>query len=153
VRSEAGLRFSRERRSHLTLSPSPCAEPSELVRLEVGGSLFSTGWDSATFWDKGTEVSSLSQDKGTTRRAQNLATGWDRTERDAGREGTGQEAGRDNHYQVFCQNPQQDAGRGGTIKILFPMISCFRTSFPVLEFTFPGIEQCFPVFVLCIFGK
>jgi hypothetical protein len=129
VRSEAGLRFSRERRSHLTLSPSPCAEPSErrshltlspspcaepseLVRLEVGGSLFSTGWDSATFWDKGTEVSSLSQDKGTTRRAQNLATGWDRTERDAGREGTGQEAGRDGtitiRFSVKIRNRTRD---------------------------------------------
>ena len=34
VRSEAGLQFSRVGRSHLTLSPSPCAGPSELVRLE-----------------------------------------------------------------------------------------------------------------------
>ena len=33
-----------------------------------------TGWDSATFWDKGTEVLSLSQDKGTMGQAQNLAT-------------------------------------------------------------------------------
>ena len=39
VRSEAGLQFSRVGRSHLTLSPSPCAGPSELVRLEVEGSL------------------------------------------------------------------------------------------------------------------
>ena len=38
---------------------------------------FATGRDSATFWDKGTEVSSLSRDKGTTGQAQNLATGWD----------------------------------------------------------------------------
>ena len=32
--------------------------------------------DSTTFWDNGTEVSSLSQDKGTTGQAQNLAKGW-----------------------------------------------------------------------------
>ena len=33
--------------------------------------------DSATFWDKGTEVPSLSQDKETMGQAQNLATGQD----------------------------------------------------------------------------
>jgi hypothetical protein len=38
---------------------------------------FSTGRDSATFRDKGTEVSSLSRDKGTTGQAQNFATGRD----------------------------------------------------------------------------
>ena len=36
---------------------------------------FPTGRDSANFWDKGTEVSSLSQDKGTMGQAQNLGTG------------------------------------------------------------------------------
>ena len=41
--------------------------------------VFPTERDSATFWDKGTEVSSLSLDKGTTGRAQNLAMGRDRT--------------------------------------------------------------------------
>ena len=47
------------------------------------------------FWDKGTEIPSLSRDKGTTGQAQNLATGWD---------GSGQPVkirdgmGRDNHY-------------------------------------------------------
>ena len=35
------------------------------------------GWDSATFWDKGTEVSSLSRDKGTTGEAKNLVKGRD----------------------------------------------------------------------------
>ena len=39
---------------------------------------FPTGRDSATFWDKGTEVPSLSRDKGTTGQAQNLKKGWDR---------------------------------------------------------------------------
>ena len=36
---------------------------------------FPTGRDSATFRDKGTEISSLSRDKGTTEQAQNLTTG------------------------------------------------------------------------------
>ena len=38
---------------------------------------FPTGWDIATFWDKGTEVPSLSRDKGTMGQAQNLVTGQD----------------------------------------------------------------------------
>ena len=38
---------------------------------------FPTGQDSATFRDKGTEVPSLSRDKGTTGQAQNLAMGRD----------------------------------------------------------------------------
>ena len=38
---------------------------------------FPTGRDSTTFWDNGTEVSSVSQDKGTTGQAQNLAKGRD----------------------------------------------------------------------------
>ena len=36
-----------------------------------------TGQCSATFWDKGTEVPSLSRNKGTTGQAKNLATGRD----------------------------------------------------------------------------
>jgi hypothetical protein len=40
--------------------------------LNVG---FPTGRDSATFRDKGTELPSLSRDKGTTGKAQNLAMG------------------------------------------------------------------------------
>ena len=35
------------------------------------------GWDRATFRDKGTEVSSLYRDKGTTGQAQNLTKGQD----------------------------------------------------------------------------
>ena len=35
------------------------------------------GWDSATFQDKGTDVPSLSPDKGTMGQAQNLAKGRD----------------------------------------------------------------------------
>ena len=37
------------------------------------------GLDSATFWGKGTEVPSLSWDKGTTGQAQNHAKGQDTT--------------------------------------------------------------------------
>ena len=39
---------------------------------------FPTGRDGATLRDKGTEIPSLSQDKGTTGQAQNLAKGRDR---------------------------------------------------------------------------
>ena len=35
------------------------------------------GWDSVTFWGKGTEFPSLSRDKGTMGQAQNLAKGQD----------------------------------------------------------------------------
>ena len=53
---------------------------SYLVLLGIQSALsilgFPTGRDSATFWDKGTEVPSLSRDKGTTGQAQNLATEW-----------------------------------------------------------------------------
>ena len=63
---------------------------------------FPTGWDSATFRDKRTEVPSLSRDKGTTGQAQNLAKG---------RDGPGQlksGTGRDS------PNPGRDAGQNGT---------------------------------------
>jgi hypothetical protein len=36
--------------------------------------VFPTGQESATFWDKGSEIPFLSQDKGTMGHAQNLAT-------------------------------------------------------------------------------
>ena len=36
---------------------------------------FPMGWDTVTFWDKGTEVPSLSRDKGIKGQAQNLAKG------------------------------------------------------------------------------
>ena len=54
---------------------------------------FPTGWDSTTFWDNGTEVSSLSRDKGTTGQAQNLAKGRDgpgQLKSGTGRAGTAQ---------------------------------------------------------------
>ena len=55
---------------------------------------FPMGRDSATFWDQGTEVPSLSRDKRTTGKAQNLAKG---------------------RYGTACQNLGWDAGRDGTI--------------------------------------
>ena len=45
--------------------------------LVTNGVAFPMGRDSATFPDKGTEVPSLSRDKGSTGQAQNLAMGWD----------------------------------------------------------------------------
>ncbi len=50
--------------------------PKEFLKFMQGFKLgFATGRDSATFRDKGTEIPSLSRDKGTTGQAQNLATG------------------------------------------------------------------------------
>ena len=46
----------------------------DLFMLKLG---FPTGRDSATFWDKGIEVPSLSRDKGTTVQAKNLSKGRD----------------------------------------------------------------------------
>ena len=46
---------------------------------------FPTGQDSATFWDKETEVSSLSRDKGTMGQAKNLTKGRDGTQDKTGR--------------------------------------------------------------------
>ena len=61
---------------------------------------FPTGRDSETFRDNGTEVPSLSRDKGTTGQAKNIAKG---------RDGPGQpNSGRDS------PNPGRDAGQNGT---------------------------------------
>ena len=46
-------------------------------KLVVSTVVFPMGRDSASFGDKGTEVPSLSRDKGTTGKAQNLAAGKD----------------------------------------------------------------------------
>ena len=49
---------------------------SDSSSIELDSKLgFPTGQDSATFWDKGTEVSSVSQDKGTTGQVQNFSMG------------------------------------------------------------------------------
>ena len=61
-----------------------------------------TGQDSATYWNKGTEVSSLSRDKGTMGQAKNLTKGQDRP----GQPKFG--PGRDS------QNPGRDTGQNGT---------------------------------------
>ena len=63
---------------------------------------FPMGRDSATFWDYGTGVPSLSQDKGTTGQAKNLAKGRARRVKIQDR------TGRDS------QNPGRDAGQNGT---------------------------------------
>ena len=55
--------------------------------------MFPTGLDSASFWDKGTEVPSLSLDKETMGQAQNISKGRAKT---------------------ACQNLGRDAGRDGT---------------------------------------
>ena len=52
-----------------------CKNQVQIYRRYVLG--FPTGKDSSTFLEKGTEVPSLSRDKGTMGQVQNLATGWD----------------------------------------------------------------------------
>ena len=53
---------------------------------------------------------------------------------------------RDGKTIFFCQNPGRDVVREGAGQSLFfSMISCFRTSFPVLErpFMFLNVLSCF----------
>ena len=74
---------------------------------------FPTGRDSPTFWDKGTEVSSLSRDKGTTGHAQNLAMG---------RDGPGQlekiwDGTRDGTITIFVSKSGTGQGQDRTITI------------------------------------
>ena len=90
---------------------------------------FPTGRDSATFRDKGTDISSLSRDEGTTGHTQNLATGRDRP----GQSVKIWDGTRDRTITIFLL--KSGTGRDGTISI-FLMISCFTTSFPDLEHTF-----------------
>ena len=53
-----------------------------------------------------------------------------------------QNPGRDTRQSLFfCQNPGRDVGRDN--HYFFPMIYCFRTSFPVLERKFPVLEHPF----------
>ena len=85
---------------------------------------FPTGRDSATFRDKGTEISSLSRDEGTTGHTQNLATGRDGPGQC---QNLGRDAGRDDHYFSVKIRDGTGTGRDGTIAI-FLMISCFATS-------------------------
>ena len=56
-----------------------CENDPEIIQTSSDFKIvFQRGRDSATFWDKGTEVHSLSRDKGITGRAQNLAKGQER---------------------------------------------------------------------------
>ena len=71
----------------------------------------------------------MSRDKGTTGQAQNLATGQDRT----AYQYPGRDLGRDDHY--FSVKIRDGTGTGQSL--FFPMISCFRTFFAVLERPFP----------------
>ena len=77
--------------------------PRGVFRILILWVGFPTGRDSAIFRDKGTEVPSLSRDK----------------LKILPRDGTA------------CQNAGRRTERANTI--LFPSISCFRSSFPVLE--------------------
>ena len=91
----------------------PCIYYFELV--------FPTEQDSATAWDKGTKVPSLSRDKGTTGQAQNLAMEREGTDcqnpgRDAGRD-----AGRDNHY--FSVKIRDRTGTRQSVSIFYHFLS------------------------------
>ena len=82
------------------------------------GLRFSTGRESAAFWDKGT-----------TGQAKNLVTGRDKT--------------RDETMTILLS--KSGTGCGTVQSQICPMISCFRTSFTILECTFPVLERSFPV--------
>ena len=72
------MRFfsSRQHSTHQNLSDSSLFYKCQVIALvfKLG---FPTGRDGVTFWDNGTEVSSLSRDKGTTGQAKNLTKGRD----------------------------------------------------------------------------
>ena len=79
------------------------------ISLVLLDSLFPTGRDRPTFRDKGTDVSSLSRENGTTGQAQNLAMG---------RDGPGQlvkiwDGTRDNHY--FAVKIRDGTGTGQSL--------------------------------------
>ena len=72
----------------------------------------------------------------------------DGTSRDSlSKSGTGRRTGQGTRQSLlFCQNPGRDVVREDTGQSLFiSMISCFRTSFPVLErpFMFLNVLSCF----------
>ena len=110
---------------------------------------FPTGRDSATFRDNGTEIYSLSRDKGTTGQAQNFATG---------RDGTG-------FWQLVPSRPGTSRGTETKEKTLikwnfflwFPVsehlflfwnvLFCFRTSFSCFRTSF----SCFGTSFSCYF--
>ena len=122
---------------------------------------FPTGRDSTTFRDNGTEISSLSRDKGTTGQAQNFATG---------RDGTG-------FWQLVPSRPGTSRGTELREKTLikwnfflwFPVLEhlflfwnilfCLRTSFTCFRTSFFLFWNAFFLFwnvlflFFCSFGK
>ena len=102
----------------------------KFFEISLGTSIigFPTGRDSATFWYKGTEVSSLSQDKGTTGRAQNLAAGRART--------AYQNLGWDKTRHGTINSFLSKSGTGRDNHHFFPMISCFWFFFLFLNVLF-----------------
>ena len=104
------------------------------VRLGVISEIaFPTGRDSATFRDKGTEIPCLSQDKGTTGQAQNLATG---------------RGGILTACPVPSWNVPRDRNERKSVKKMgffsdFSSSSCLEHTFSVLERPFPVLELPF----------
>ena len=103
---------------------------------------FPTGWNRATFWDKGTEVPSLSRSVPGQRDNGTSSKSCHRT----GQAGTvyqnlGQNTGRDNHYFSVKIRDKVKDGMGQSL--FFAMIPYFKTSFPVLELPFPVLEHPF----------
>ena len=89
---------------------------------------FPTGCESATFRDKGTEVPSLSRDKGTTGQAQNLATGRD-------------------GILTACPVPSRGTEKKEKALRKWDFFLIFLHH-PVLEHTFSVLERPFPVLEL-----
>ena len=91
------------------------------ISLVLLDSLFPTGRDRPTFQDKGTDVSSLSRENGTTGQAQNLAMG---------RDGPGQsvkiwDGTWDGTITIFLSKSRTGPWKGQNNHYF----SCFRTSF------------------------
>ena len=98
--------------------------------------------DSATFREKGTEVPSLSWDKGTTKQAKNLAKGWNRPGQpkfEMGRTGTGRWTKRDRaemdalkQENFVLKQKMMSSNKKGTTRPAVPV--CPRTSHgPILK--------------------
>ena len=89
---------------------------------------FPTGRDSATFRDKGTEVPSLSRDKGTMEQAQNLATGRDGT----AYQNLGPNVGQDNHY--FSVKNRDGSGQSLFFPIMISKKFCYALFYHLFKF-------------------
>ena len=86
---------------------------------------FPTGQDSETFRDKGTEVPSLSRDKGTKGQAKNLAKGRDRSGQP--KSGSGRAGTAKNQDGTWDKTGQRRKGRSKTEK------GCSKTEKDVLK--------------------